>query len=195
MPLADVPESWPVVSSRDLHRDDWVMALRSDTIRRPGAPEDEGDFRRLVVEHPGAVIVLALDDEDRVFTLRQYRHPAQRRFLELPAGLCDEPGEDPEQVARRELAEEAGLEAAEWTFLTSAWSSPGITSEVMHYFVARDLSAVGRGDFELRHEEADMETAWVPYAELYDAVVAGTVGDMPVVTAVLMARARGLVRA
>lgn len=189
--LADRPESWPVVASRDLHRDAWVMALRSDSITRPGA-SDEESFDRLVLEHPGAVIVLALDEQDRVFCLRQYRHPAQARLVELPAGLCDVDGEDPEQVARRELVEEAGLEAGEWTHLTSTWSSPGITAEVMHFFLARALSPADRGDFEAHHEEADMETFWVPFADLLDAVVEGRVTDGPLVLAVLLAHVRGL---
>jgi 8-oxo-dGDP phosphatase len=190
-PLADEPAAWPVVDSTDLHRDDWVMALRSDRIRRPGHPEEE-PFARLVLEHPGAVIVLALDDEDRVLCLWQYRHPAQRSFVELPAGLCDAGGESPVEVARRELREEAGLEAAHWTHLTTVWSSPGISAEAMHLYLARDLSDVGRGDFVLEHEEAEMETFWVPYDELLSAVLDGSLGDAPLVSAVLMARVRGL---
>ena len=191
MTAADRPESWPVHEVEQIWKGEAPFSVRRDIISAPAHPGER--FGRLVLEHPGAAVILAVDDRERVLVLHQYRHPAQRRFLELPAGLCDVPGEDPEQVARRELAEEGALEAADWTFLTSAWSSPGITSEVMHFFVARGLSPVGRGDFELRHEEADMETAWVPYAELHAAVVAGTVGDLPVVAAVLMARARGLV--
>lgn len=192
--LADQPESWPVVASTDLYRSDWVMALRSDTIHRPG--HDAETFDRLVLEHPGAVIVLALDDEDRVFCLRQYRHPVRRRFVELPAGLCDGDGEreapeDPESTARRELVEEAGLEAGEWTYLTSTYSSPGIIAEVMHFYLARDLRPADRGDFEARHEEADMETFWVPFPDLLAAVLDGRVGDAPLVLAVLLAHARG----
>ena len=96
----DIPESWPVVSSEDIHRDGWVVALRSDRINRPGH-EDEEPFRRLVVEHPGASVVLALDEEERALVITQYRHPAKRRFVELPAGLIDYPGEDPLDVAVR----------------------------------------------------------------------------------------------
>jgi ADP-ribose pyrophosphatase len=190
-PLADEPAAWPVVESTDLHRDDWVMALRSDRIQRPGHPDEE-PFARLVLEHPGAVIVLALDEEDRVLCLWQYRHPAQRSFVELPAGLCDADGESPFEVARRELREEAALEAAEWTHLTTVWSSPGISAEVMHLYLARNLSEVGRGDFEPAHEEAEMEVFWAPYDELLAAVLDGSLGDAPLVTAVLMAQARGL---
>ena len=192
-PLTDEPEEWPVASSTDLHRDDWVMALRADQVHRPGHTDRE-PFRRLVLEHPGAVIVLAVDDEDRVLCLRQYRHAARRRFVELPAGLCDVEGEDPLEVARRELVEEAALRATEWTHLTSAYSSPGISNEEMHFYLARGLSPADRGDFELEHEEADMETFWVPFGELRAAVLDGRIGDAPVIVAVLMAHARGLVR-
>jgi 8-oxo-dGDP phosphatase len=191
--LADLAEEWPVESSADLYRDDWVMALRADWIRRPGHPDEE-PFRRLVLEHPGAVVVLALDDGERVLCVRQYRHPARRRFIELPAGLIDEPDEKPLDVARRELVEEAGHEAASWTHLASTYSSPGITSEVIHTFLARDVSPVepSSGGFVAQHEEADMEVLWVPFDTLLTAVLAGKVRDAPVVLAVLMAHARGL---
>lgn len=192
--LADRHEAWPVVSTTDLFRDDWVLALRSDTIRPPGQHDAE-PFTRLVLEHPGAVIVLAVDEDDQVLCLRQYRHPAQRRFVELPAGLCDQGGEDPEQVARRELQEEAGLEAREWTHLTSTYSSPGISAEVMHFYLARGLSVVDQGDFVAEHEEADMETFWASYDDLHAAALDGRAADAPLVLAVLLARARGLVSA
>ncbi len=191
-PLADRPESWPVDSTRDLHRDHWVLSLREDRIRRPEHPEDE-PFRRLVLEHPGAVIVLAVDDQDRVRCLWQYRHAAHRLFVELPAGLMDEGDETPEEVARRELREETGLEATGWTHLTTTWSSPGISEEVMHHFLATGLTDVGRGDFVAAHEEAEMVAGWVPFDDLLAAVLEGRVGDGPLVVAVLTAHARGLV--
>ena len=190
-PLTDEPEAWPVASSTDLHRDDWVVALRSDRIQRPGHLEEE-PFRRLVLEHPGAVIILAVDDRERVLCMRQYRHAAQRRFVELPAGLCDVDGEDPLEVARRELLEEAELEAGEWTHLATTYSSPGLSNELMHFYLARDLRPADRGDFVPEHEEADMETFWVPYDDLVTAVLEGRIGDAPVVVAVLLAQARGL---
>jgi 8-oxo-dGDP phosphatase len=190
-PLTDEPEAWPVASSTDLHRDDWVVALRSDRIQRPGHLEEE-PFRRLVLEHPGAVIILAVDDRERVLCMRQYRHAVERRLVELPAGLCDVDGEDPLEVARRELLEEAELEAGEWTHLTSTYSSPGLSNELMHFYLARQLRPADRGDFVPEHEEADMETFWVPYDDLVTAVLDGRIGDAPVVVAVLLARARGL---
>lgn len=187
--VRDSAERWPVMSSTDLHRDDWVMALRRDTIRRPGSDEI---FNRLVLEHPGAAVIIALDDDGRVLCLKQYRHPAGMRFVELPAGLLDADGEEPLEVAQRELREEASFAAATWLPLASAYSSPGILAERIHYFLATDLTPVDRGDFVLQHEEADMELMWVPFEDLLGAVLAGDVTDAPLIVAVLMVRARGL---
>ena len=189
--VADAPESWPVERSEDLYRSQLPFALRADVVRRPGA-EDEEPFTRVVLEHPGAVVILAVDDEERVLCLRQYRHPARMRMFELPAGLLDVAGEEPRAAAERELVEEAGLEAADWTPLASAYSSPGISSEKIHYFLARGLRPADRGDFVAVHEEADMETVWVPYAELLAACLDGRVQDAPVLIAVLTAHQRGL---
>jgi ADP-ribose pyrophosphatase len=190
--LGDCPESWPVVSTVDVHRDGWVVALRADDIRRPQHPDEE-PFRRLVMEHPGASIVLALDDEGRALCIQQYRHPAQMSFVELPAGICDVPGEDPLEVAKRELREEAEFEADSWTHLLSVWASPGITGERHHLYFAGGLTPVSRGDFALEHEEAEMVTFWAPFDDLYAAVLDGRVTDAPIALAVLAARARGLV--
>lgn len=189
-PVADVPQAWPVVSSSDLHRDSWVVALRADQVSTP----DGATARRLVLEHPGAAVVLAVDENDRVFVLWQYRHAAGHRFVEIPAGLLDgDADEEPVEVAKRELREEAQLQATEWTPLVASYPSPGISAELQHLFLARGLSPADRGDFELHHEEADMTSAWVPFTELYDAVLAGRISDGPVIQAVLLARARGLV--
>lgn len=174
--------SWPVVSSQDLHRDDWVVALREDVITRPGHPEH---FSRLSVEHPGAVIVLAVDDEERVMCLRQYRHTSGFAFVELPAGLRDAGEEPPVETAKRELREEVELEASDWRQLLSTFASAGITNEVHEIFLARGLSHATRGDFEMRHEEAEMEHFWVPMAELLDAVLEGRVREGPLAQAVL----------
>jgi ADP-ribose pyrophosphatase len=190
--LRDRPEAWPVLERRDLHRDDWVVALRQDVLRRPGHP-GEPPFARLVLEAPGAAIVLALDDDDWVLCLRQYRHPVQRALIELPAGLLDVPGEPPLDVARRELHEEGGLVADHWTPLLSTYPSPGLTSEVHHYFLARGLRAGPPSDLVPEHEEAEMERLWVPFARLRAAVLDGRVADAPVALAVLAAEALGLV--
>ena len=101
--LRDEPMQWPVTRSVDIHRDDWILALRADFLHRPDNPDET--FRRLVIEHPGAALVLAVDDEERVCCIRQYRHNASAMMVELPAGVCDVKGEDPIETAKRELRE------------------------------------------------------------------------------------------
>lgn len=181
-PLADVPLSWPVVDSEVVYDSGWVVTVRRDTVHVPGLPEDS--FGRIVVDDPGAVVVLAIDEEDRVVVLRQYRHPVGMRLVELPAGKLDQPGEDPLLAARRELREETGLAAREWSHLLTTYASPGITSEKHVMFLARGLHEVER-DFEPHHEEIDMTVARVPFADLVEAIFDGRVADAPLVTAVL----------
>ena len=189
--LADTAEDWPVVASEDVYRGPAPFAVRSDTLHHPDDGTDDA-FSRIVVEHPGAAVVLAIDDDERVLVVVQYRHAARRRFVELPAGLLDKPGEDPEGAARRELLEETGYRAESWTHLGSTWSSPGVTAEVIHLYLARGLSPEDRGDFVAQHEEADMHVYWLPLVDLVDSVLEGTIADAPVVNAVLLARAKGL---
>ena len=185
--LRDVPAQWPVVGSVDLHRDDWVVALRGDDVTLPDGGEP---FRRIVLEHPGSVMVLAVDDDERVYTQTQYRHAVRHLVVELPAGLCDVPDEDPVEVARRELLEEAALVAREWSHLLSTWSSPGLSDERIQIYLARGLGHGDRGDFELVHEEALLEPRWVPFDDLLAAVLDGRVADGPVVQAVLAYQVR-----
>ena len=181
--IADRPLTWPVVGSREIHRDDWVVVLREDQVQRPDHPEES--FARLVVEHPGAVVVLAVDDQERVCCIRQYRHAGRAVFVELPAGLCDAEGEDPQVTAARELREEVELQADHWQHLLTTYPSAGITAEVHHLYLATGLSHADRGDFELHAEEAEMEKIWVPVAELLEAVLDGRVREGPLAAAVL----------
>ncbi len=198
--LVDLPEQWPLLAREDVWRGAAPFAVRSDQITLP----DGGDpFRRLVVEHPGAVVILAVDEvadsegrpRERVLVLRQYRHPAERRFVELPAGLLDQPGEDPVVAAQRELLEEAGLVARSWSPLSSIYTSPGINAERIEIYLATDLEHVpDRGGFHLHHEEADMTRHWVDLDDLLDACLERRLTDGPLVTAVLayvVLRARG----
>jgi len=181
-PLADRPASWPVVSSELVYDGPWVLKLHRDRLTVPAGGEP---FDRVFVGLPGAATVLAIDEEDRVLVVRQYRHPAQRRMVELPAGVIDVAGEEPLDVAKRELQEEAGYAADEWRHLISAHTSPGVSQEVIHHFVARGLREVGHGGFVHEHEEADMQVDWVPYEELIEAVLAGRVGNGLLVTALM----------
>ncbi|MET3963761.1 8-oxo-dGTP pyrophosphatase MutT (NUDIX family) [Marmoricola sp. OAE513] len=189
--LADVPQSWPRTRSEYVYETGWVVKFREDTIHVPGEPEHE--FTRLVVEDPGAVVVLAIDEDEQVVVLRQYRHAVQKRMIQLPAGKLDKPGEDPLVAAQRELREEAALAADDWTHLLTTYASPGITSETHALYLARSLREVPR-DFEVQHEEADMTLERVPYADLLDAVLDGRAADAPLAAAVLgveALRARG----
>jgi len=180
--VRDEPETWPVHESRDVWRGPAPFAVRNDLVSVPGRDER---FWRLVVEHPGAAVVLAVDDDERALVLRQYRHPPGMRFAELPAGLLDA-GEDPLVAARRELLEEGALEASEWRHLNTMYTSPGINSERIEIFLARGLSdAPDRGGFELEHEEADMTAEWVPVDELVSGVLDRRLTDGPLALAVL----------
>ena len=133
----------PVVSSRSIY-DGKIIHVRVDEIALPQG----GTAIREVVEHPGAVVVAALDALGEVYLVRQYRHAIRRDLLELPAGVV-ESGEDPLVAARRELREEAGLMANEWTSLGFFYSSPGFANECLHAFLARDLSSVeSKPDFD-----------------------------------------------
>jgi ADP-ribose pyrophosphatase len=93
---------------------------------------------REIVEHPGSVAIVAIDREGRIVLARQFREAAQTEVLELPAGVIDD-GEDPEQAARRELAEETGLRGGSWRMLRRLHSSPGFLRESVTLFLAEDL--------------------------------------------------------
>ncbi len=180
----DVPQSWPVHEVERIWQGAAPFSVRRDTISVPGHPEET--FGRLVLEHPGAVVILAVDEQERVLVLHQYRHPAGIRFVELPAGLLDVEGEDPLVAAQRELREEGLVVAGRWTHLFTTYSSPGLSSERIGYYVARDLSpADDRGGFVPAHEEADMTVEWVPVEDLLEGVREGRVTDGPTAQAVL----------
>jgi len=182
---ADSAEQWPVHDVERIWQGSAPFSVRRDVISVPVHPDER--FGRLVLEHPGAVVVLAVDDRERAFVLRQYRHPVGRRLVELPAGLLDVPGEDPRIAAARELREEAQLVAREWTHLLSTYTSPGLSSEQIHLYLARGLvEAPDRGvDFELHHEEADMTSGWVPVGDLLDGFMSGRLADGPLGHAVM----------
>lgn len=182
-PPRDRPERWPVSASRQLLPGDFV-GVRRDTVTGP----DGASFDRDVVSHADAVGVVVLDEHERVLLLGQYRHPVGRRLLELPAGLLDVPDEDPLRAARRELAEEADLQAATWKVLVDSFSSPGFATEAWRIFLARDVTAVPDDErFEREHEEADLTEHWVPLESAVQAVLAGDLTDAMAVVGVLAA--------
>ncbi|HEX2398513.1 MAG TPA: NUDIX hydrolase, partial [Mycobacterium sp.] len=131
-----------------------IFALRVDDVRMP-----HGNVaKREVIEHYGAVAVLALDDDKNVVMVYQYRHPVGRRLWELPAGLLDLSGEPPHITAARELKEEAGLEATEWRVLVDLVSAPGFSDESVRVYLATGITDVGRPD--AHDEEADLQVKW-----------------------------------
>ena len=107
--------------------------------------------------------MLAVDDDEQVMCLRQYRHTSGHEFVELPAGLRDAGDEPAVETAKRELREEVELDAADWRLLLSTFPSAGITDEVHEIFLARGLTHAPRGDFEMEHEEAEMEPSGCPW--------------------------------
>ncbi len=132
-----------------------IIRVRVDTIVESG-----NESRREVVESSEVSTVLALsgDDNTQICLVDQYRHPVGRRMLEIPAGRID-PGETAEECARRELAEETGYRAGEWTRLGSFYSSPGFCTERVHVFAARRLERMKEppdGD------EHDLRVRWLP---------------------------------
>jgi ADP-ribose pyrophosphatase len=130
-----------------------VFSIVTDEVRMPDGSVAERDYMR----HVGSVGVVALDADDRVVLLRQYRHPLRREIWELPAGLIDVPGEPLVEAAARELAEEVDLRAGRFDLLVDANPSPGCSDEVIRLFLARDLAEVPDADRHRRtHEEADM---------------------------------------
>ena len=158
-----------------------IISVRKDVVSMPGDTSSQRD----VVQHPGAVGVLALDARNRVLLVTQYRHPVGRRLEELPAGLLDVDGEPALEAARRELAEEAGMAADTWHVLVDTLTSPGMTDEAIRVFLARDVSEVHREVQE--HEELDMTTAWLDLDEAVSRVLSGDIENAMCVVGVLAA--------
>lgn len=189
-PLADAAAPRPVLASEVVHH-----GLIWDVVRDTVDLADAGQVRREYVRHPGAVAVIALDEQDRVLLLRQYRHAVRQELWEPPAGLLDVPGEDLQTAAARELAEEADLVAGSWWVLADYLTTPGGSTEGLRVFLARDLSPVPEDAlYERQGEERDMVLRWVPLTEAVDAVLAGRVHNPSAVVGILAAevsRARG----
>ena len=161
-----------------------VWDIRSDRVRY-----GEGEITRQYVDHPGAVAIVALDAQERVLLIQQYRHPIRHRDWELPAGLMDIAGEEPLATARRELAEEADLVAAAWEPLLSTFTTPGGSNEVVHFFLATDLSP-SEHVHAREDEEADIRLEWVPLTDAVDAVLAGRMRNALLANGVLAASVR-----
>ena len=171
-PVQDAGEPLPVAGRTPrFHGSVWTVV--SDEVEFPTGP-----VRRDVVLHPGAVVVIALDDDDRVLLIRQYRHPVGRYLFEPPAGLLDVAGEPAWQTARRELAEEAGFEADRWELLLDTYLSPGGTSEAIRIYLARGLTPLPDGRQHTGEaEEAHLPRAWVDLDEAKELALSGALGS------------------
>lgn len=180
--IADRREFWPVTRHEVLARGN-VSSFVEDAVATP----DGATMRRQYLLHPGAVGVIAWDADDRIAVVLQYRHPVAHTLVEPPAGLLDQAEEDPLPAVQRELAEEAGLAAADWRVLVDLFTTPGGNQESVRIYLARQLSAAPAPDgFVADSEEAHMEVAWAPRADVVTAVLAGRVQN-PLLVAGTMA--------
>ena len=182
-PFGDVLSPRPVLSSEVVH-----AGLVWDVVRDSVDLGEAGVVNREYVQHPGAVAVLALNEQDEVLFIRQYRHPVRSDLWELPAGLLDVSGEPPLDAAMRELREEADVRARRWDVLIDWFNSPGGMDEVLRLYLARDVTPVGPHDLHERsEEELGMLTRWVPLDDARDAVLAGRIHNPGAVVGVLAA--------
>jgi len=161
-----------------------VFTVYTDEVAMPGGGYADRDY----AVHVGAVAVAAVDDDDRLVLVRQYRHPVGRDMCELPAGLIDQEGEELPHAAARELAEEADLTARHWHLLLDLHSSPGFSNEVVRIFLARGLAEVAEADrHEREHEEAGLVSGRVPLDEAVAMVLRGEITNGIAVAGVLAA--------
>lgn len=156
-----------------------VLTLNLEQVRLPNGHVAELE----IAHHPGGAAVVALDADGRVCLLRQFRHAAGGWLIELPAGKLDG-GEPPLECAQRELAEEAGVVATHWEKLGEFYSSPGVLTEVIHLFLARDLAAT-----DARPEEHEVfEARWIPLEEAVELAADGRLQDAKSLIGLLWAR-------
>jgi ADP-ribose pyrophosphatase len=146
-------------------------------------------FTRDVVRHPGAVAIVAVNDEGRALLVRQYRGPIDRELLEIPAGTRDVDGEPPEQTARRELMEEAGVRARDLRLLATVFNSPGFCDEETFLFLATGLEAAPLPrPQEHGEEERWLEVVEVPFGDVDELVASGELVDAQTILGLMLAR-------
>ena len=180
MTIKDTPEEWEIRATATPFVGN-KTSVRTDDVVMPGGAVVHRDYQ----VHPGSVAVLALDEQDRVLLIKQYRHPVRQKLWEIPAGLLDIPGENPLHAAQRELYEEAHVKAEDWRVLTDVYTTPGGCDEAVRIFLAREISVADGDRFEVSEEEADMETARVPLDDLVQGALAGKLHNNCLVVGVL----------
>lgn len=169
----------PTTTASNLGYRGRVIDVSSERLKYANGREYDIDF----VRHPGAAAVVAVDDADRVCMVRQYRHGIADFLWEIPAGKLDR-GEAPERCAVRELAEETGVAAQRWNSLGLYIPAPGIFTEVIHLYLARDLQI---GDASPDADE-DLEIQWLPFDEAMGRVVRAEWNDGKTAMALLRAQ-------
>jgi len=165
------------LSRRDIYQGR-IITLHCDTVQLPNGKEGV----REIVDHPGGVGILALDDLGRAALVRQYRYAFSAALWEIPAGKREK-GEDPFTTAQRELCEEVGATAKEWTPLGEVIASPGCYGETLWLYMARDLT-LGETHFD---EDEFLELQWMPLEELVRRCMAGDIRDAKTLIAALKA--------
>jgi ADP-ribose pyrophosphatase len=166
------------ISSNMIYRGK-ILDLRVDTVQLPNGNES----KREVVDYTGAVAIVALTEKREILLVRQYRYPAEREFIEIPAGKL-EVGEKTLECAKRELLEETGARAGEWKELFSFYSTPGFSNEEMHVFLALDL------EFQEQDLDEDefVEVQRVPFQKALEMVWAGDINDAKTIVGILGAQ-------
>lgn len=189
-PAAVAPLDETVIGSDVLYRGRY-LSLRIDTIERA----DGSRATREIVGHPGAVAIVAVDAEDRVALVRQWRVAAGSALLEIPAGTLDVDAatnrvEDPDAAAARELEEETGLRATTWRRLASFWTAPGFATELMHLYLATGLVPAAANRLGPDEDER-LVLVWQPFDEAVAAAARGAFADAKTILGLLVAdRAR-----
>ena len=153
-----------------------MLKVREDTVRLP----DGKTARREYVQHPGAVVIIPLLDDDTVIMERQFRYPLGRHFYELPAGKIEQ-GEDPLETAKRELKEECGYTAQRWQRLTTLHPCIGYSNEAIELYIARDLTYVGHA----LDEGEFLEVIRLPIAQALEWAKSGRITDVKAVAGLL----------
>lgn len=172
--------------SSEILRKSRVLEFRIDTIETPDGRRSTRD----IAAHPGAVAVVAIDDQDRVLMVRQWRHATGGSLLEIPAGTLDRHPdgslEDHAVAVARELEEETGSRAASWRYFGSYYTAPGFTSELMHLYLATGLTSA-HADGLHPDEDEHLELIPVPFADALAMAVGGDIHDAKSMVGLLMA--------
>lgn len=158
-----------------------LLSLRVDQVRTASGVESV----REIVQHPGAVAIVPMDDEQRVLLVRQYRHAVRAELVEVPAGILN-PGEDPLTAAQRELREETGRRAGQIDRLGGFYTAPGFSTEYIHLYLARQLTP----DRLAMDDDESIDLLAVPLRQAIDWMFTGEIQDSKTVGALLLTQAR-----